>query len=247
MEYRIGFKGKYYKLYEYKITYLVDNGKKFKYEWYKFSKVISMNKEKTIKLYPDVPFDNFCNNRVYSNFYRRTLVIENDKFHCGQYAGKCFDMCDDYDYMMWFYNSCATEEQKENLKTILLNSSSSKNNYMLVDNIIVSKEKINEEKEKNNRKHKILEKLKKNLPFIVNFTANIHTDGTYFDDRLQIKIHFNKYKISHWKDFSYGLPIDNKGKAKRIKNKQILILKYEVNHYNSLEDIIVNVQEWQFA
>ena len=61
MEYRIGFKGKYYKLFEYKIKYLEENGKTYKYECYSFVKVISMSKEKTIEKYPDVPFDEYCN------------------------------------------------------------------------------------------------------------------------------------------------------------------------------------------
>ena len=188
MEYRIGFTGKYYKLYEYNIIYREDYGKIYKYECYSFVKVISMSKDKTIKKYPDVQFDEFCNDRRYSTFNKRTLIIKNDKFHCGKYAGKSFDMCDDYDYMKWFYNSCATEDQKEVLKSILL-----ENNYVLVDNEFYSVEKIENDINKENQKNKTLEKLSKNLPFISSVEKNINTNGDYFDKKLQIKLHFERY------------------------------------------------------
>ena len=236
MEYRIGFKGKYYKLFEYEIKYLEENGKTYKYECYSFVKVISMSKEKTIEKYPDVPFDEFCNDRRYSTFYKRTLIIKNDKFHCGKYAGKCFNMCDDYDYMKWFYNSCATEEQKDIIKPILLD-----NNYVLVDNEFYSVEKLEKDANKESQKNKTLEKLSKNLPFISSVEKNINTSGDYFDKQLQIKLHFEKYKTSYWDELYYGMPIDNKGKAKRIKGKQILVIKY------TLSDNIVNIEEWKFA
>ena len=236
MEYRIGFTGKYYKLYEYNIIYREDYGKIYKYECYSFVKVISMSKDKTIKKYPDVQFDEFCNDRRYSTFNKRTLIIKNDKFHCGKYAGKSFDMCDDYDYMKWFYNSCATEDQKEVLKSILL-----ENNYVLVDNEFYSVEKIENDINKENQKNKTLEKLSKNLPFISSVEKNINTNGEYFDKKLQIKLHFERYKTSYWDEFYYGMPIDLNGKAKRIKGKQILILKYTLN------DNVVNIQEWKFA
>ena len=236
MEYRIGFTGKYYKLYEYNIIYREDYGKTYKYEHYKFVKVISMNKDKTIEKYPDVSFDEFCNDRKYSTFFKRTLVINDDKFHCGKYAGKNFDMCDDYDYLMWFYNACANDNQKSIIENILLN-----NDYIIIDNVMMSKEKINKENEKENRKNKSLEKLAKGLPFIVNFTANIHTDGTYFDKNLQITLRFERYRTSYWDDIYYGMPIDSNNKAKRIKGKQIMITKYTV------DNDIVNILEWRFA
>ena len=236
MEYRIGFTGKYYKLYEYNIIYREDNGKTYKYECYSFVKVISMSKDKTIKKYPDVPFDEFCNDRRYSTFNKRTLIIKNDKFHCGKYAGKNFDMCDDYDYMKWFYNSCATEDQKKFIKQILLD-----NNYVLVDNEFYSVEKLEKDANKESQKNKTLEKLSKNLPFISSIEKNINTEGDYFDKKLQIKLHFERYKTSYWDDFYYGMPIDSNGNAKRIKGKQIIITKYNVNND------IVSIKEWRFA
>ena len=236
MEYRIGFKGKYYKLYEYKIKYSEENGKTYKYECYSFVKVISMSKEKTIVKYPDVQFDEFCNDRKYSTFYKRTLVINDDKFHCGKYAGKSFEMCDDYDYLMWFYNTCANDSQKQIIENILLN-----NDYVIIDNVMMSKEKINKENEREDRKNKTLEKLNKKLPFIVNFTANVHTDGTYFDKQLQVTFRFERYRNSYWYDICYGMPIDSNNKAKRVKGKQLMITKYTV------DNDIVNISEWRFA
>lgn len=238
MEYRIGFKGKYYKLFEYKTQISDENGKTYKYEYYSFVKVISMSKEKTIEKYPNVPFDEFCNDRNYSTFYKRTLIIKNDKFHCGKYAGKNFDMCDDYDYMKWFYNSCAKDNQKEIIKNILL-----ANGYIIQeDDKMASTKKIEETNERENRKVKSFEKLSKNLPFIVNFKANIHSDGTYFDKQMQVTLHFENYKVSYWDDIVYGMPIDSKGYGKRIKDKQILILKYTIDENNT-----VNITDWKFA
>ena len=236
MEYRIGFTGKYYKLYEYNIIYREDSGKTYKYECYSFAKVISMNKDKTIKKYPDVPFDEFCNDRRYSTFHKRTLIINDDKFHCGKYAGKSFDMCDDYDYMMWFYNTCATETQKPIIENILLN-----NNYVSINNEMCSQAKLDLKNERDDRKNKTLEKLEKGLPFIINFTANIHTDGTYFDKQLQVTLRFEKYRTSYWDEIYYGMPIDSKGNAKRIKGKQVMITKYTINND------IVNISEWRFT
>lgn len=236
MEYRIGFKGKYYKLFEYKIKYLEENGKTYKYECYSFVKVISMSKEKTLEKYPDVPFDEYCNDRKYATFYKRTLIINDDKFHCGKYAGKNFDMCDDYDYMMWFYNTCANETQKPIIESILLN-----NNYIIIDNKMCSQAKLDLKNEREDRKNKTLEKLEKGLPFIINFTANIHTDGTYFDKQLQVTLKFEKYRTSYWDEIYYGMPIDSKGNAKRVKGKQVMITKY------TIDNDIVNISEWRFA
>ena len=239
MEYRIGFKGKYYRLYEYKIKYSEENGKTYKYEYYSFIKVISMSKEKTIEKYPDIQFDEFCNDRKYSTFHKRTLIINDNKFHCGKYAGKSFDMCDDYDYMAWFYNSCANKNQKEILKSILL-----ENNYILIDNEFHSSEQIKIDINKENKKNEMLKKLNKNLPFISNIEKNPNINGDYYDKSLQIKLHFVNYKTSFWDDYCYSMPIDINGKAKRIKGKQILITKYNINDFDTIE---VNVIEWRIT
>jgi hypothetical protein len=145
-------------------------------------------------------------------------------------------MCDDYDYLMWFYNTCANDNQKSIIKDILLN-----NNYIIVDNVMMSIEKINNENDKKIVKNKTLEKLEKGLPVIVNFTANVHTDGTYFDKQLQVTFRFEKYRNSFWDDICYGMPINSDNKAKRVKGKQLMITKYKV------ENDIVNISEWRFA
>ena len=106
---------------------------------------------------------------------------------------------------------------------------------------LISNEKLNELKEREARRNKSIEKLEKNLPFIVFMAANVHTDGTYFDKQLQIKLLFEHYKSSYWNEIYYGMPIDNTGKARRVKGKQLLILRYV------FDGEVVNVIEWKFA
>lgn len=236
MEYRIGFKGKYYKLYEFFTSTHELYGKTYRRENYKFVKNISMNKEKAAEKYPNAIFDEFANNQKYTFFYKQEQVIFPDKFHCGKYCGKSFDMCNDYDYMKWFYNDCANDEQKAVLEPIL-----KENGFIMHEDKLISNEKLNELKERETRRNKSIEKLEKNLPFIVFMAANVHTDGTYFDKQLQIKLLFERCKSSYWNEIYYGMPIDSTGKARRVKGKQLLILRY------IFDGEVVNVIEWKFA
>ena len=236
MEYRIGFKGKYWKLYEFTIVYKEVEGKTYKYDYYKFVKNISMNKEKAAAKYPEAIFDEFANDRKYTTFWKRELVVLATKFHCGKYAGKNFEMCDDYDYMKWFYNNCATDEQKPLLEDILFS-----NKFVMHEGQMISNEKLDELNEREARRLKSIEKLEKNIPFITFMAANIKTDGTYFDKSLQVTLKFDKYRCCGWDDFCYGMPIDYSGKARRIKGKQILVLQYV------FDGEVVTVMNWKFA
>ena len=66
--------------------------------------------------------------------------------------------------------------------------------------------------------------------------------GEYFIKDLEITLRFEKFKPGYYRDMTWGYPIDKKGNAKRVKNKQLLIEKYELAGNN-----IAIVKEWRFA
>ena len=85
-------------------------------------------------------------------------------------------------------------------------------------------------------------RLEKGIPFVVTMEKNLNDMGDYFINDLEITLRFEKYKPGYYRDMVWGLPIDKKGNAKRVKNKQILIEKYEYVGNN-----IAIVKEWRFA
>lgn len=243
MALKIGFARKYYTVWDYSVTYRTDErGIKFKSEHYVFLRNASKDKEKAFAKYPDAEYCEDLYGRR-GSWHHEKRIIDNNIFHVGKYRGFLFTACTDYNYMMWFYNNCAIDEQKENIEAVLIPEGyevityTSTNEKQMISPKDVQLRKEHEEREENGKA-----KLKKGIPFIVTTTRNLDDMGEYFVNDLEITIRFEKYKVGYYQGFTWGLPIDKKGHAKRIKNKQIFIEKYEL-----INETTALVKEWKFA
>ena len=241
MEYKIGFTRKYYTLWSFETTYDYNASNVLvKHDRYTYIKNISFDKEKAISKYPEATVDESLNGRR-GSFVKSTYIAEKDKFQFGKYKGMKFSECHDYEYMAWFYKQCSTEDQKLYLTSILCS-----NGYKLYGDELVSPEKLEEihkEELKTANTEKLLEK---KVPFMVTFSSSLSDYGEYLVDDLNILLSFKEYKVMTYQGFYYGLPKDEKGTSKRIKNKQVLIESYDFikDEYNRFN---VSVNKWRFA
>ena len=254
MALKIGFARKYYTLWDYSVSYRTDaRGVNYKTEHYVFLRNASMNKEKALAKYPDAEYCEDLRGRTRSWDYEKR-IIEPNKFHVGKYSGILFSACTDYSYMMWFYNNCATTEQMDNIAAVCVPEG-----YEVVENTytwddgygetstrtekrMISPEDVKARKEQEEREMQGKARLEKGIPFVVTMEKNLNDMGDYFINDLEITLRFEKFKPGYYRDMTWGYPIDKKGNAKRVKNKQILIEKYELAGNN-----IAIVKEWRFA
>ena len=253
MSLKIGFARKYYTVWEYSVSYRTDErGINYKTEHYTFLRNASMNKEKALTKYPEATFDENLRGRTRSWDYEHRIV-ENNKFHYGKYAGILFTACTDYPYLMWFYNNCAIDAQKEIIEPVLLaegyevdefttNWSDGFDEHTNTYRKMISPEDVQARKEQEERELQGKARLAKGIPFVVTMEKNLNDMGEYFIRDLEITIRFENYKENYYEGYYYGLPLDKKGKAKRVKNKQLLIEKYEL-----VNDTTALVKEWRFA
>lgn len=253
MALRIGFANKYYTLWEYNVSYRTnEKGISFKTESYRFLHNASKDKDRALAKYPDAIYDENLRGRHNSWSYEKRMIDYN-KYHCGKYMGIMFTASTDYDYMMWFYNNCAIDEQKKIIETVLIPEGYEvvENTYSWDDGFdehtnterrIISPKDVQARKEREERELYGKARLAKGIPFVVTMEKNLNDMGEYFIHDLEITIRFKNYKENYYQGYYYGLPLDNKGHAKRVKNKQLLIEKYEL-----INDITALVKEWRFA
>lgn len=243
MALKIGFARKYYTVWDYSVSYRTDaRGINYKTEHYVFLRNASMNKEKALAKYPDAEFCEDLRGRTRSWDYEKR-IIEPNKFHVGKYSGILFSACTDYNYMMWFYNNCATTEQMENIESVLIPEGYEVITYTSTnEKQMISPEDVKARKEQEEREMQGKARLEKGLPFVVNMERNLDDEGKYLIRDLEITLRFEKFKPGYYRDMTWGYPIDKKGNAKRVKNKQLLIEKYELGKNNT-----AIVKEWRFA
>jgi hypothetical protein len=243
MALKIGFARKYYTVWDYSVTYRTDaRGVNYKTEHYVFLRNASMNKEKALAKYPEAEYCEDLRGRTRSWDYEKR-IIEPNKFHVGKYSGILFAACTDYNYMMWFYNNCATTEQMENIAAVCVPEGYEVITYTSTNvKQMISPEDVKARKEQEEREMQGKARLEKGIPFVVTMEKNLNDMGEYFINDLEITLRFEKYKPGYYRDMVWAYPIDKKGNAKRVKNKQILIDKYEFPGNN-----IAIVKEWRFA
>ena len=254
MALKIGFARKYYTVWDYSVSYRTDaRGVNYKTEHYVFLRNASMNKEKALAKYPDAEYCEDLRGRTRSWDYEKR-IIEPNKFHVGKYSGILFSACTDYSYMMWFYNNCAITDQQEAIEAVLIPEGYEvdESHYTPYDSDqeVITKQMLSPEEAQARREQEERElqgkaRLTKGLPFVVNMERNLSDEGEYLIRDLGILLRFEKFKPGYYRDMTWGYPIDKKGNAKRVKNKQLLIEKYE--YIDDEHHATAIVKEWRFA
>ena len=169
-------------------------------------------------------------------FSRTTEVVPDDCFHVGRLKGTKFANCHEYDYMGWYYDNAAYDNEKEYIRPLLEEGAgwgwSEDGMFMSPDDLEANKEW-----------HKHCEEISRIIngtdPIEFIATTNLNDEGELlFMEGACVK--FDNYKEMWYNGWPYSLPLDKKGKAKRIKNKTLVIKSWEV-----LSDFCIKAIDWE--
>lgn len=164
-----------------------------------------------------------------------TEVYPKDVFPFGRHRGEYYTVADE-SYLAWYYNEEYDTERKENVKNILINTYG----WVADGEDIYSPEDWNAHLVELEKQKAAEELLHGDKPIEITFTRNLSEYGEYHDMETDMWIKFNNFKEMYYDGWLYGLPLDKKGKAKRIKNKTIRILSWE-----PAENMCI-VKDWEF-
>lgn len=235
-QYCIGFANDYFTLWSSTTNVKIEDRKKYNITSYTFIKNLSTDKTKAFEMAPegtiyDKNLNGFTENLECKYFFK----LGADRFHFGKYKGIRFIDCNDYTYLAWYYTECGNNIQREYIKEVLdycdclkfyngkYYSLEGYNKIMASKNIFDYHSKVVDNKE----------------DIVVDITSNIDGGGNYYDKSTGFKYRFEKIKGNCYQGSVYYLPLDNKGNAKRIKGKKIVITNYE-----KIGDNLIKIIEW---
>ena len=246
MKYLIGFTNKYYTLWYETLETRVVGEETYNIHKYTYLQNLSFDKEAAFDKAPEgATFDESL--RGLSKSFERTIITVNpDTFHCGKYTGNKFINIDDYEYMMWFFNNCAKENQKQNILDIILPKG-----YEVIElndkPYVISPEEAYWRNERLNANEVGRKLIANSKEFVIIPTRNLDYEGNLYIEEYDLEIHFNNFDVKDYQGYEYGLPLDNKGKAKRIKNKELKIIDFVVlNNDKYTGRNKINVVDWIF-
>ena len=244
MRYLIGFTNKYYTLWNETFETKVIGEETHNIHKYTYMQNLSFDKETAFAKAPEGAIFDENLRGLSASFEKTEVTVNPNAFHCGKYTSTLFENCGDYDYMMWFFNNCARDNQKENISNILL-----KEGYgiisMLDNPYMISPEEVafrNELLEMN----KLGKEFIKNSEIVILPTRNLDNEGNLYIEEYDLEIHFMHYNINTYNGYEYGLPLDKKDKAKRIKNKEMKITNFDILEDGWHGRNRIAVFEWEF-
>ena len=232
----IGFSNKYYTAWEiYSETETTDYGKR-EITHYRYIKNLSFDFD-VAKSKWDGDFIEGLRGKSHS-FDTEKRIYDPEVFSFGKYYGTLISENKDYDYIHWYYNQICEEnptKQMEIIKGILepLGYVFEKYQCYSPDAWKVTQ---NYRKEIEEAKQRILNK---DIDFIA--TSNLRIDiedetKGYIEDN-HICYAFENVKELWYNGWNYGLPTIN-GKAKRIKNKKIIVTDFEIKDLEYREVLV---------
>lgn len=217
------------------------NGRDYNVQYYKKERVLAKTMEKATAKAPEGA--EWCEWLIDYRWptTRRKQLIDNhtpDKFFFGKYLGRRFDEVDDLDYLRWYHSKVEFEDQKETIAEIL-----ESHDYVLVDGVFVSPEKYDEKQFKARALRRARMQLDTMSPYGVECKHSLRSDGTLMtEDGVILEF---QCKCQYYQGYAYGLPLDNKGVAKRIKDRKIMILCSELVQDDEFHPRY-RVNSWEF-
>lgn len=245
----IGFANKFYTLWQIsEETRPLGNGCSYLVTHYYYIKNISFDKETALAKYPNAILDENLRGKTASWESKKEVWNNVDTFRFGKYAYTKIAECSDTNYIAWYWNQVYTEH-KEYVEEVLKNRGyeirvNIYENYQgqkVANQYLMSPEDLENERKNNEKMNMILEKCKNNEMFEFVPEYNLDEEGDYRDE--DIIFHFDNIKEMYYQGYSYYLPLDAKGKAKRFKNKNVKITKYTYETDNNV--ITINVKEFE--
>ena len=232
----IGFSNKYYTAWEiYSETETTNYGKR-EITHYQYIKNLSFDFD-TAKSKWNGDFIEGLRGKSHS-FDTEKHIYDPEVFSFGKYYGTLISENKDYDYMNWYYNQICVEnptKQMEIIKGILepLGYVFEKYQCYSPDAWKVIQ---NYRKEIEEAKQRILNK---DIDFIAtsNLRIDIEDETKGYIEENHICYAFENVKELWYNGWNYGLPTIN-GKAKRIKNKKIIVTDFEIKDLEYREVLV---------
>ena len=245
----IGFTNKFYTLWEvYEDSKPLGNGRTMKVTKHIYIKNISFDRNTAFATYPNAKFDEELRGHSASFDSNERIEWDNvDTFRFGKYQYMKIKDNSDTDYIEWYWNQVYAEHREyvaEVLKSrgyeVRYWVSTDENGQKLAHQYLMSPESIAQEKFEEFELNKKVEELTKGESLNVFITSNLDEDGYYKDGN--ISYHFQEVKENWYAGFYYYLPV-LKGKAKRIKNKNIIIKNYTWKKENN--SVVIEVIDFE--
>lgn len=244
MEY-IGKSFKFYTLWEVsEESRTTSRGETYKVIYHQYIKNISFDLSKAVQKYPNAIIDeNLHGHSSWTSYdYPKPPV---DEFCGGKYRGDKIAECTDLSYLHWAWDLgyIIPYESRDIAIDIL-----EKNGYRKInENHIATPEEVEKIEKSFDECSFIEEKLEKFGSISIIPTKNLDEMGNLSIGNMEIE--FPNYKEMEYSGYLYGLPLDSKGKAKRIKNKEIEIIpssyKTEISEYGWGATIKIIVKEFK--
>ena len=244
MEY-IGKSEKFYTLWEvWEETRQTQRGESYKVIHHQYIKNISFDLVKATSKYPNAIIDESLRGHSSWNSYDYPKPPV-DEFCGGKYRGDKIADCRDYGYLYWAYDLSyiIPYESREVVLGILESVGYRKINetHIATPEEVEKIEKSFEECASN---EEILEKFGS---ITIVPTKNLDEMGNLTIGNMVLE--FPNYKDIEYGGYHYGLPIDSKGNAKRIKNKEIEIIpssyKTEISEYGWGATLMITVKDFK--
>ncbi len=244
MEY-IGKSDKFYTLWEVNTeTRSTTRGETYRVTTHQYIKNISFDLVKATNKYPNAILDTSL--RGHSSWtsvdYPKLPV---DEFQGGKYRGDKIAECTDYQYLHWAYDLGYIIPY--DAREIVLGILESQGYRKINDTHIATPEEV----ERIEKSYTECEEAQKTLEEFgsIKIVATKNLDEFGNLSIGNIEFNFPNYKELEYSGYPYGLPIDSKGKAKRIKNKEIEIIPASwetvINEYGWGATINVEVKDFK--
>lgn len=244
----IGFANKYYTLWQ--ITEEkrpLGNGHNYVVTHYNYIKNISLDKEIALSKYPNAILDENLRGKTISWKTEKEVWDNVDAFRFGKYKYYKIADCTDTNYIAWYWDQIY-DEHKDFVSKVLQKRGYEvrTSNYTSYDGMentttyLMGPEDLENEALNNEAFDNMMKQLVKNETLEIIPERNLDEFG---EIRINDVIyHFDFWKENFYNGYIYGLPLDKKGNAKRIKNKKLNITKYTYTCNGKI--ITINVEEF---
>lgn len=243
MEY-IGKADKFYTLWEVTEDHCTTHrGEPYTIIHHQYIKNISFDLTKAKEKYPNAIVDEGL--RGHSSWtsydYPKPPV---DEFCGGKYRGDKIAECTDYQYLHWAYDLGYIIPWES--RDIVLGILESQGYRKINDTHIATPDEVAIIEKSYTNTQIAKDILDKEGKITINPIKNLSEEGTINIDNVEYN--FINYKLLDYGGYYYGLPINSKGQAKRIKNKTVEIIpeSYEIikSEYGWGVTLIVNVKDF---
>ena len=249
----IGFANKYYTLWEVTSSSRVINESMTTIiTYHRFMKNISFDKAKAMAKYPNATVDESLRGKTKSWKSFQEVWNNVDTFRFGRSKYNKIET-EDISYVEWYWNNCPAE-QKEYVGNYLIANGYEIRNKSYINShnefveyyVAVSPKELEEERIQEAKRNSIVDGIIENDKIEFTPVKNLNEDGDYFDTEKNVIYHFTNVKTYCYDGYYYCLPIDTKGKAKRIKNKTIISddFSWEFDNY---QRVVITINTFELV